>query len=107
MEAITKRIVTAEFRTKAGKLVIEQGQSAAEVARRLNISYQTLYTGVALAKAGKLGSVDAKRILPVSPLEAENSRLKKEVAVLREERDILVARGHPEKATAFFAKESR
>jgi transposase len=89
MEGITKRIVMAEFRTEAVKLVVEQGQSAA--ARRPNIFYQKLYNWVALAKAGKLGSVDTKRISPVSPLEAENSRLKKEVAVLREERDILIA----------------
>ena len=101
MEAITKRKVTAEFRTEAVKLVNEQGLTPAEVARRLNIPYQTLYNWIALAKLGKLGNVDAKRIVPVSPLEAELSRLKKEVAVLREERDIL------KKATAFFAKESR
>ena len=58
-------------------------------ARRLGIAYQTLYGWVTLAKKGKLASVDAKRVLPVSPVEAELSRLKKEVAVLREERDIL------------------
>ena len=51
MEAITKRIVMAEFRTEAVKRVIEQGQSAAEVARRLNISYQTRYNWVALANS--------------------------------------------------------
>ena len=101
MEAITKRVVTAEFRTEAVKLVVEQGQSVADVARRLDVPYQTLYNWVVLAKAGKLAKIDAKRITPVSPLEAELSRLQKEVAVLREERDIL------KKATAFFAKESR
>ena len=51
MEAITKRIVTAEFSTEAVKRVIEQGQSAVEVARRLNISYQTRYNWVALANS--------------------------------------------------------
>ena len=101
MEAVIKRVVTAEFRTEAVKLVTEQGLSPAEVARRLDVPYQTLYQWVVLANAGKLSGVDARRITPVSALEAENSRLKKEVAVLREERDIL------KKATAFFAKESR
>ena len=101
MDAVIKRVVTAEFRTEAVKLVTEQGLSPAEVARRLDVPYQTLYHWVVLAKAGKLSGVDARRITPVSALEAENSRLKKEVAVLREERDIL------KKATAFFAKESR
>ena len=61
-----------------------------------------------LARAGKLGAVDAKRLVPVSELDAALSRLKKEVVVvLREEREILMAPGHVEKATAFFAKESR
>ena len=64
METIVKRVVTAEFRTEAVKLVIEQEQSAAEVARRLNIPYQTLYNWVVLAKKGKLSRVDAKRITP-------------------------------------------
>ena len=54
-----------------------------------------------LSKAGKLSHIDAKRINAISPIEAENSRLRKELAVLKEERDIL------KKATAFFAKESR
>ena len=107
MKAVPKRVVTSKFRTEAVKLVIEQGLSPAEVARRLDVPYQTLYNWVTLAKTGKLAAVDAKRTAPISPFEAEVSRLKKEVAVLCEERDILMARGHPEKATAFFAKESR
>ena len=101
MEAIAKQVFTAEFRAEAVKLVIEQGLSQSEVARRLKISNKTLGRWVVLSRAGKLSAVDAKRLVPVSGLEAELSRLKKEVAVLREERDIL------KKATAFFAKESR
>ena len=101
MQALPKRVVTAEFRAEAVKLVIEQGLTPAEVARRFDIPYQTFYNWVALAKTGKLAAVDGKRIAPVSPLEAENSRLRKELAVLKEERDIL------KKATAFFAKKSR
>ena len=107
MQAVTKRTFTTEFRVKAVKLVAEQGLSQSAVSRRLNVPYQTLFNWVKLSKAVKLSSVDVKRITPVSPLEAENSRLRKELAVLKEERDILMARGHPEKATAFFAKESR
>ena len=81
MKAVPKRIVTPEFRIEAVRLVIKQGQPIADVARRLGIAYQTLYGWVTLAKKGKLASVDAKRVVPVSPLEAELSRLKKEVAV--------------------------
>ena len=101
MQAIPKRKVTVEFRAEAVKLVIEQGLSQSEVARRLDIPFQTLHNWVKLSKAGKLSHVDAKRINAISPIEAENSRLRKELAVLKEERDIL------KKATAFFAKESR
>lgn len=101
MQTVTKRTFTNEFRAEAVKLIADQGLTQMEVARRLDIPYQTLHNWVKLAKAGKLSGVDAKRIVAVSPLEAENSRLKKEVAVLREERDIL------KKATAFFAKASR
>ena len=101
MQAVTKRTFTTEFRVEAVKLVIGQGLTQSEVARRLDVPYQTLHNWVKLSKAGKLRSVDVKRITPVSPIEAENSRLKKEVAVVKEERDIL------KKATAFFAKESK
>ena len=101
MKAVTKRVVTAEFRVEAVKLVTEQGRTLSDVARQLDVPYQTLHHWVALAKKGTLTGLDAKRVAPVSPQEAEISRLKKEVAVLREERDIL------KKATAFFAKESR
>ena len=107
MEAIAKQVFTAEFRVEAVKLVIDQGLSQSEVGRRLKISNKTLGRWVVLARAGKLGAVDAKRLVPVSELDAALSRLKKEVVVLREEREILMAPGHVEKATAFFAKESR
>ena len=49
MKAVPKRIVTPEFRVEAVRLVIEQGQPIADVARRLGIPYQTLHHWVALA----------------------------------------------------------
>ncbi|MEO6021805.1 MAG: transposase [Burkholderiales bacterium] len=90
MEAIAKQVFKAEFRAEAVQLVIEQGLSQSEVGRLLKISSKTLGSWVVLARAGKLGAVDAKRLVPVSELEAELSRLKKEVVVLREEREILL-----------------
>ena len=38
MEAIAKQVFTAEFRTEAVKLVIDQGLTQSEVGRRLKIS---------------------------------------------------------------------
>jgi len=101
MKSIPKQKFTPEFRSEAVKLVIEQGIQTADAARRLGMSGKTLSRWVLSAKAGQLEKIDAKRKAPVSTLEAELSKLKKENAVLREERDIL------KKATAFFAKESR
>jgi transposase len=56
---------------------------------------------VARAREGRLVAVDAHRMQPVSELQAELSRLKRELAIACEERDIL------KKATAYFAKLSK
>ena len=101
MKTTIKQVFTEEFRAEAVKLVVDQGLSQSEVARRLKVSDKTLSRWVILSREGKLKTINAKRTTPVSALEAELSKLKKENAVLREERDIL------KKATAFFAKESR
>lgn len=87
-----------EFRTEAVKLVLEQGLTQAEAARRLGISKGTLANWVVAAKAG--GEKPAPGGRSVSELEAENVRLRKELAEARQERDIL------KKATAYFARES-
>jgi transposase-like protein len=91
---------------KAVKLFIEQDLSQGEVALRLNIPFQALHNWVSLSKAGKLSSVDAKRINVISPIEAEVSRLKKEVAVPREERDILSPESTP-KTRRHSSRKSR
>ena len=101
MKTTIKQVFTEEFRAEAVKLVVDQGLSQSEVARRLKVSDKTLSRWVILSREGKLRTINAKRTVPASALEAELSKLKKENAVLREERDIL------KKATAFFAKESR
>ena len=100
MEKVPKRVYTKEFKEQAAKLVVEGGQGLTETARRLSISAKTLANWVAAARRGELaGAVDKRR--PVTDLEAENSRLKRELADMKMERDLL------KKATAYFAKESR
>ena len=101
MKAAIRQKFTPEFREQAVKLITEQGLKVSEAARRLDISDKSLSRWVIAAREGQLDKVDAKRIIPVSTLEAEVSKLRKENAILRDERDIL------KKATAFFAKESR
>jgi len=107
MSSIPKRVFTSEYRTEAVKLVTESNLSVTAAAEKLGLSIKTYSNWVRQAKAGKLATIDAHRLQPVSELQAEISRLKRELANACEERDILMARGHPEKATAYFAKQSK
>ena len=89
-----------ELRGEAVKLVIEQGMTQAEVARRLDMSQKTLGYWVRKARRGE-PIRSAKPVTGLSDLEAEVSRLRQENAQLKLEREIL------RKAAAYFAKESR
>jgi transposase len=89
---------TPEFRAEAVKLVFEQGLSQETAANRLAIPKGTLGNWMAQAKASKSPSAPGAR--SAADLEAENTRLRKELAETRMERDIL------KKATAYFARES-
>ena len=99
METLPRQKYTKEFREQAVRLVIEQDLTIPEAARRLSMSGQTLSNWVFKARHGKLAGIDEHR-KPVTDLEAENSKLKRDLAEARMERDIL------KKATAYFAKAS-
>lgn len=99
MEKLPRQKYTKEFREQAVRLVIEQELTVPEAAKRLSMSDKTLMNWVFRARHGKLGEMGANR-KPVTDLEAEVSRLKRELAETRMERDIL------KKATAYFAKAS-
>jgi len=99
MEKIPYGRYTKEFREEAARLVIEDGLSAGEAAMRLSLPKSTLENWVRAAKAGKLGSIGKNR-RPLTEVEAELARVKRELAVTKMERDIL------KKAAAYFAKES-
>ena len=100
---MTKRIphgkYTREFREEAIKLVTEEDLGITEAARRLNIPSNTLDNWYRKYKAGKLGDV-GKNYRPLTEVEIELARTKKELAEVKMERDIL------KKAAAYFAKES-
>ncbi len=84
---------TPEFRTEAIRQVTERGYPAQEVAKRLEVSKNTMYKW--LKGAGK-----TPRVVAQEDLRAENARLKAELKRVEEERDIL------KKAAAYFAKAS-
>jgi transposase len=90
---------TAEFRGEAVKMVYEQGFTQEEAAKRLGIPKGTLGGWMAAAKPSAM-KPSAPGARTATELEAENTRLRKELAEARMERDVL------KKATAYFAKES-
>ena len=114
MEKLPRQVYTTEFRQQAVEMVTRDGLSLAEASRRLSLSPKTLTNWVRRAKSG--GSSDGAAPRPRAPslsvapapsprrevtaAEAELSRLRRENAELRMERDIL------KKSAAYFASES-
>jgi len=99
MEKIPNGRYTKEFREEAARLVIENGLSTGEAATRLSLPKSTLEAWVRAAKAGKLGDVGKNR-RPLTEVEVELAKVKRELIIVKMERDIL------KKAAAYFAKES-
>ena len=99
MEKIPQGRYTKEFREEAARMVIDERMSAGEVATRLSLPKSTLENWVRAAKAGKLGDIGKNR-RPLTEVEVELARVKRELAITKMERDIL------KKAAAYFAKES-
>ena len=88
---------TTEFRERAVNMVISSDKTTAQIARDLGINGTTLYAWVDKAKSSKSDDGSANN----EQLFSEIKRLKKELAEVKEQRDIL------KKATAYFARESR
>jgi len=90
---------TKEFREETVKLITEGGLEIPEVGRRLSIAPSTIAYWVKAHKAGKLNEL-GKAQKPLTDLEMENRKLKRDLAEVKMELDIL------KKAAAYFAKES-
>lgn len=88
MEKIPHDRYTKEFREEAARLVLEDGLSSGEAAKRLSLPKSTLETWVRAAKTGKLGDVGRNR-RPLNEVEVELAKVKRELAMVRMERDIL------------------
>jgi len=99
MERIPRGKYNREFREEAVKLVTEEKLSLPEAGRRLSLAPSTIGNWVKAYKAGKLGDV-GKTYRPLTEVELELARTKKELAQVKMERDIL------KKAAAYFARES-
>ena len=99
MKRLPQGRYTKEFREEAVKLVTEEKLSWAEAAKRLSLPTSTLANWVKAARAGKLGDV-GKTYRPLTEIEMELARTKKENFTLKMENEIL------KKAAAYFARES-
>lgn len=93
----TRKAYTMEFKREAVKLV-RGGLTASEVARDLGLASNLVGRWVREDRADPHQAFPGQGKLKVD--EAEVDRLRKEVAKLKAERDLL------KKATAYFAKES-
>ena len=111
MKRIPRRIFREEFKREAIKLVNEQGLTIAEASRKLDIASKSLRTWMKQEQSGELKSSVGADKLTADQLRIRE--LERELSIAKTERDILMAQGHPEKATAFgaglgpFAKESK
>ena len=90
---------TQEFKVDAVSLVIDQGYSCAEVARRLGVSENNVNRWA--REYRQRNELQSSGDLSREEMEAELKRLRKENKRLEMERDIL------KKAAAFFANESK
>jgi transposase len=93
------RKYTEEFRNAAVSQVLVGGRSATVVARSLEISSKTMANWIGKARKGQV-LIKRSSANATTPLEAELTQLRQEVARLRIEKEIL------KKAAAYFAKES-
>ena len=90
------KIYTLEFKQASAKLAAESEQSVSETARELGVGVSTLHSWTQR-------HYPSKKALPTALTDPheEIKALKKELARVKEERDIL------KKATAYFANETR
>ncbi len=84
-----------EFRREAVRIARTSGLTRKQVASDLGIGFSTLSKWVQSMKHDEMPSA------PQEDLAKENERLRREVRLLKDERDLL------KKATVFFAEQSK
>ena len=84
-----------EFRREAVRIAQTSGLTRKQIASDLGIGFSTLSNWVQSMRQEELSSA------PQEDLAKENERLRREVRLLKEERDLL------KKATVFFAEQSK
>lgn len=97
------QVYTKEFKDSTIQLALNSEKSVLQIAKELGIHEKTLYGWLATyRKSHHLEiTVPVKKKSSIETLEEENRRLRKELAIVKQEREIL------KKATAYFAKEAQ
>ena len=90
---------TRELRLEAVRLVTEGGLSVHEASMRLSLPKSTLESWLRAFKAGKLERIGSSQ-RPLTEMEVELARVKRELVRVTKERDFL------KDAAAYFAKQS-
>ena len=88
MERIPRAAYTAEFREQAVRMHEVDRLTIPETAKRLSVPVATLKNWVYATRVGKLSDL-GKNQRPKSELEMELARVKRELAEVRMERDLL------------------
>ena len=96
MSVNKENIYTQEFRDSSVKLAMESKNTIAQTARDLGVKVNTLHSWIYKHSGSKASAVTKGD----DTLQAELKKLKKEIAQVTIERDIL------KKAAAYFAKEA-
>lgn len=78
---------TAEFKASVVKLALESGRPMSQTVRELGLSKDTLYGWVRQHQGTR--PPDAEKTASAEPLYEGLKRLRREVSILKEERDIL------------------
>ncbi|MCK4608800.1 MAG: transposase [Gammaproteobacteria bacterium] len=87
-----------EFKQSSAKLAVSSGQTMVQTAKDLGVNVNTLHSWVA-KYCRKADAIDSQQSEPSQAEEIK--QLKKQVARLKQERDIL------KKAAAYFANEAQ
>ena len=88
MERIPRGDYTQEFRAEAVRLIGQDGLPITEVSRRLSVPIGSLKKWLYTSRTGKLGEIGRQQ-KPLTDAELELARLRKELAEVKLERDLL------------------
>ena len=99
MERLPKGVYSPELREQAIRLYESEKLTVPELSKRLSILKGTLKNWITAARAGKLSDVGQNQ-RPPTEVELELAKVKRELAEVKMERDLL------KKCAAYFARTS-